>query len=258
MDRVRPSLARRSNGRVISWKTGTGMSRSYGSWLTIILCCVPASAGALRCTLILRLSSLRRKDSLPKYSYAERPTPIPLRAQRFRHRRPAARMYLGCEAMQQNERVRAERPERPRRRHSGSAGLRTPRPYVRVAHGHLDARVTEQFLHRADVGTRLEEMRRKGVPKAVIRAALCDPELGRSLLERPLNHGSAHVMAPARAGCVNKRPRRRKHVPPAPRHVGVRIARRSATPSARTPRRSRSARPRASPLRSVRGDGGAE
>jgi hypothetical protein len=66
---------------------------------------------------------------------------------------------------------------------------------MRVDHGRAHVRVTEQLLHRANVVTGLEHMRRERVAHRVRRGWLVDPGIANRLPHRTLKRLILDVMA---------------------------------------------------------------
>ena len=95
---------------------------------------------------------------------------------------------------------------------------------MRVDHRGLDVVVAEQFLHRANVVTSLQEMSRERMPERMARCPLAKPSLNNSHVYRSLNHGLVDVMPVESARhTVPKRSFRRKHPLPRPCTLGRRL-----------------------------------
>jgi hypothetical protein len=106
---------------------------------------------------------------------------------------------------------------------------RTPNPktttshHMRVEHRGPQITVPEQLLNRANISTRVQQMRRKTVAQRMTACALRDPRLIDRTLEPALHCRLAQVMPPPHSLRIDHHPRRRKHVPPVPILVGPRV-----------------------------------
>ena len=87
---------------------------------------------------------------------------------------------------------------------------------MRVDHRCADIRVTEQLLNRANVRTRLEQVRRKGVTKRMTRHALRETRTARGAGDGAMYDGHMNVVTPADTSAIDERPTRRKDVRPRP------------------------------------------
>jgi hypothetical protein len=86
---------------------------------------------------------------------------------------------------------------------------------VRVDHGGLDVRVTQELLDRPDVVAILEKVRSEGVPEGVTTCVLVDAHLPNGLLYCSLHRRLVEMMAPfSPASGISGRPRRGEEVLP--------------------------------------------
>ena len=94
----------------------------------------------------------------------------------------------------------------------------TPIEDVGVDHSGADVVMAEELLDGANVVTRLEQVGREAVTKAVAGCALGDAGFEQSGVERSLHHGFVEVVAPQLAGvAVTVVPRGREYPLPRPR-----------------------------------------
>src|SRR5262249_41553409 len=95
---------------------------------------------------------------------------------------------------------------------------------MRVDHRRADVPVSQEFLHRPDIVTVLEEMGREAVPQAVTSGALGDFGPNHRRPKRSLNDGFVE-MAPVNSGGARLRmvTRSRKDPLPTPLTLGSRI-----------------------------------
>ena len=88
--------------------------------------------------------------------------------------------------------------------------------HVGVDHRRRDVAMAEQFLHRADVVSPLEQVRREGMAKAVTGHALVDSRCPCRIRDGPLDDGLVQVMPAFASLLVAPSPRRGKDPLPQP------------------------------------------
>ncbi len=72
--------------------------------------------------------------------------------------------------------------------------------YMRVDHGSRDIRVTQQFLHRADVVAALQQVGREGMAQGVRRGRLGNSCLDQGALDGPLQGLFVRMVPPLNGG----------------------------------------------------------
>ena len=98
--------------------------------------------------------------------------------------------------------------------------------HVRVDHRRAHLAVAEQFLHRADVGARLQQVRGEAVTQRVRRYVLLDAGQGSGAPQCARQPLLEQVVAPLDAGGSTARARRGEDPVPGPRLAGTRVFRR--------------------------------
>jgi hypothetical protein len=107
---------------------------------------------------------------------------------------------------------------------------------VGVDHRRSHLAVAEQFLHRANVVSRLQQMRRKLVPHRMWPNRLAEPRSPRGVVHRLLQYGFVHVPAKSVARTrIDTGSRSGKHPLRTPFLVGVRILARQGVRQWRAP-----------------------
>src|SRR3954471_3895582 len=81
--------------------------------------------------------------------------------------------------------------------------------------------MAEEFLHRPNVGPRLEQMRRERMAQRVAGRTLGNPCRGHRILERARDRALVQMMSSPNAAGIHKRPRSAEHETPAKLGVDV-------------------------------------